>query len=213
MIYLQDSGINLSTQSGGINSMKQDMRGVTWRAVVLGILATLMMVVPAPGRADQYDERLDELFDRLRTTENPLEAQIIEVQIWRIWIDSEQDDMNALMEKGTRAMAQGHLKDAIAIFDRIVTTLPDFAEGWNKRATAHYLNEDYTASVIDIEHTLALEPRHFGAISGMGLIFLARGDDAGALRAFKEVLKINPHARGAKVRVEELRKKLKARGA
>lgn len=189
------------------------MRGVTWRAVVLGILATLMMAVPAPGRADQSDERLDELFDRLRTTENPLEAQIIEVQIWRIWIDSERDDMNALMEKGTRAMAQGRLEDAIAIFGRVVTTLPDFAEGWNKRATAHYLNQNYTASVIDIERTLALEPRHFGAISGMGLIFLARRDEAGALCAFEKVLKIHPHARGAKARVEELRKKLKARGA
>lgn len=176
--------------------MKRDMRGVTWRAVVLGILATLMMAVPAPGRADQSDERLDELFDRLRTTENPLEAQIIEVQIWRIWIDSERDDMNALMEKGTRAMAQGRLEDAIAIFGRVVTTLPDFAEGWNKRATAHYLNQNYTASVIDIERTLALEPRHFGAISGMGLIFLARRDEAGALRAFEEVLKIHPQRQG-----------------
>jgi tetratricopeptide (TPR) repeat protein len=117
------------------------------------------------------------------------------------------------MEEGTRAMALGRLDDAIAIFGRVVTTLPDFAEGWNKRATAHYLNEDYTASVVDIERTLALETRHFGAISGMGLIFLARGNEAGALRAFKEVLKIHPHARGAKVRVEELRKKLKARGA
>jgi tetratricopeptide (TPR) repeat protein len=99
----------------------------------------------------------------------------------------------------------------IAIFDRVVTTLPDFAEGWNKRATVHYLNEDYTASVIDIERTLVLEPRHFGAISGMGLIFMARGDEAGALRAFEEVLKIHPHARGAKARVEELRKKLRAK--
>ncbi|MHC4457094.1 MAG: tetratricopeptide repeat protein, partial [Planctomycetota bacterium] len=142
-----------------------------------------------------------------------LEAQIIEVQIWRIWIDSGLDDMNALMEEGARAMTQGRLEEAIAIFDRIVTTLPDFAEGWNKRATAHYLNEDYTASVIDIERTLVLEPRHFGAISGMGLIFLARGDEAGALRAFEEVLKIHPHARGAKARVEELRKKLKTQGA
>ena len=189
------------------------MRRVTWLAVVLGILTTLMMAVPAPGWADQSDEGLDELFDRLRTTENPLEAQVIENQIWRIWIDSGREDMNALMKKGIRAMAQGRLEEANAIFDRVVTTLPNFAEGWNKRATAHYLNEDYTASVIDIERTLALEPRHFGAISGMGLIFLARGDEAGALRAFEEVLTIHPYARGTRARVEELRKKLKTRSA
>ena len=67
--------------------------------------------------------------------------------------------------------------------------------------------------MIDIERTLALEPRHFGAISGMGLIFMARGDEANALRAFEEVLKVHSHARGAKARVEELHKKLRAQGA
>jgi tetratricopeptide (TPR) repeat protein len=193
--------------------MKRNMRGAIWQIVVFGILAILMMAAPATGRADQSDERLEELFDRLRTTADPLEAQIIEVQIWRIWTDSGRDDMNALVEDGTRFMIQGRLKEAIAIFDRVVTTLPDFAEGWNKRATAHYLNGDYPASVIDIERTLALEPRHFGAISGMGLIFMARGDEANALRAFEEVLKVHPHARGAKARVEELHKKLRAQGA
>ena len=193
--------------------MKRNMRRVIWQIVVFGILATLMMAAPATGRADQSDEQLEELFDRLRTTADPQEAQIIEVQIWRIWTDSGRDDINALVEVGSRSMAQGLLKEAIAIFDRVVTTLPDFAEGWNKRATAHYLNGDYTASMIDIERTLALEPRHFGAISGMGLIFMARGDEANALRAFEEVLKVHPYARGAKARVEELHKKLKAQGA
>ena len=120
--------------------MKRNMRGAIWQIVVFGILAILMMAAPATGRADQSDERLEELFDRLRTTADPLEAQIIEVQIWRIWTDSGRDDMNALVEDGTRFMIQGRLKEAIAIFDRVVTTLPDFAEGWNKRATAHYLN-------------------------------------------------------------------------
>jgi tetratricopeptide (TPR) repeat protein len=172
-----------------------------------------MMAAPATGWADQSDERLEELFDRLRATADPLEAQIIEVQIWRIWTDSGRDDINTLVEEGSRFMVQGLLKEAIAIFDRVVTTLPEFAEGWNKRATAYYLNGDYTASMIDIERTLALEPRHFGAISGMGLIFMARGDEANALRVFEEVLKVHPHAKGAKARVEELHKKLKLQGA
>lgn len=193
--------------------MKRDKRGAIWQMVVFGILATLVMAAPATGWADQSDERLEELFDRLRTTADPLEAQIIEVQIWQIWIDSGREDINALVVEGSRSMVQGLLKEAIAIFDRVVTALPDFAEGWNKRATAHYLNRDYTASMIDIERTLALEPRHFGAISGMGLIFMARGDEANALRAFEEVLKVHPHAKGAKARVEELHKKLKAQGA
>jgi hypothetical protein len=96
--------------------------------VVFGILATLMMAAPAPGRADQSAEQLEELFDRLRSTADPLEAQIIEIHIWRIWTDSGRDDMNALVEQGAQAMAQGRLKEAIAIFDRVVTTLPGFAE-------------------------------------------------------------------------------------
>ncbi len=193
--------------------MKRVKRLAIWQIVVFGILATLMVAAPATGWADQSDEQLDELFDRLRTTADPLEAQFIEIQIWRIWTDSGRDDINAIIEEGSRFMVQGLLKEAIAIFDRVVTTLPDFAEGWNKRATAHYLNGDYTASMIDIERTLALEPRHFGAISGMGLVFMARGDEANALRAFEEVLKVHPHARGAKARVEELHKKLKLQGA
>jgi len=193
--------------------MKRDMRWVIWRMVVFGILATLVMAAPATGRADQSDERLEGLFDRLRATADPLEAQIIEFQIWRIWTDSGRDDINTLVEEGSRFMVQGLLKEAIAIFDRVVTNLPEFAEGWNKRATAHYLNGGYTASMIDIERTLALEPRHFGAISGMGLIFMARGDEANALRVFEKVLKVHPHARGAKARVEELYKKLKLQGA
>jgi tetratricopeptide (TPR) repeat protein len=179
--------------------------------VVFGILAALMMMAmaaPASGRADQSDEQLEELFNRLRSTADPLEAQIIEIHIWRIWTDSGRDDMNALVEQGAQAMAQGRLKEAIAIFDRVVTTLPDFAEGWNKRATAHYLNDDYPASVFDIKRTLALEPRHFGAISGMGLIFMASGDPRGALNAFEQVLEIHPHSRGARAYVEQLRKNL-----
>ncbi|KGM44350.1 hypothetical protein JY97_01365 [Alkalispirochaeta odontotermitis] len=177
--------------------------------MVFGILAVLMMAVPATGRADQSDEQLDGLFDRLRSTADPMEARILEIQIWRIWTDTGRDDMNVLMTQGTQAMARGRLQEAIAIFDEVVITLPNFAEGWNKRATAHYLSKDYTASVTDIERTLALEPRHFGAISGMGLIFMARGDETGALHAFEEVLKIHPHASGAKARVEELRKRLR----
>lgn len=188
------------------------MKRARWLGVLCGI-AAMGLITASPGRADQSDARLEALFERLRTTAEPLEAQTIEVQIWRIWTDSGRDDVNALLADGTRAMAQGRLKEAIAIFDRVVATLPDFAEGWNKRATAHYLYENYTDSVIDIESTLALEPRHFGAISGMGLIFMARGDEAGALGAFEEVLKIHPHARGAQAYVEQLREKLKAQGA
>ena len=111
------------------------------------------------------------------------------------------------------AMGDQRWEDAIAIFGQITERAPGFAEGWNKRATAYYLNEDYVASVEDIRRTLALEPRHFGAISGMGLIFLSRGDQAGALAAFEAVVAIHPNSPGARARIEELRKRLFEHGA
>ncbi len=205
--------MNMSNQSNMDTKLKLDFYERYRLVITVFVMATLISSVPAPVAADQSDERLKGLFERLKATPDPLEAQRIESEIWQIWIDCGQEDMNAVMEQGIRAMNMGQLKEAIAIFDRVVTELPDFAEGWNKRATVHYLNGDYSASVVDIERTLELEPRHFGAISGMGLIFMARGDEAGALQAFKAVLKIHPHARGAQFHVEELRKKLMSQGA
>ena len=196
-----------------IATITRELLWATRLVYIYGIIAISAMAAPTIGWTDQSDYRLDALFNRLKATPDPLEAEKIVVDIWEIWTDSGQDDMNALMDRGIRSMNRGRMEEAIAIFNRIVTALPNYAEGWNKRATAHYLNSDYTASIIDIERTLALEPRHFGAISGMGLIFLARGDEADALRAFEEVLKINPHARGARARVKELRQKLRAQGA
>ena len=191
----------------------RDMSWVTRLILIYGIMTIPITAVPTVGWTDQSDNRLDALFNRLKTTSDPLEARSIVDDIWEIWTDSGQDEVNALVDRGIGLMNQGRLEEAIALFDRVVTVLPNYAEGWNKRATAHYLNADYTASVVDIERTLTLEPRHFGAISGMGLILLARGDEAGALRAFEEVLKINPYARGARAHVDELHKKLRAKGA
>ena len=205
--------MNMSNQSNMEKRLKLDFYGRSRLVIAVFVMATLISAVPATGAADQSDKRLKGLFERLKTTPDPLEAQRIESEIWQIWIDCGREDMKTVVEQGIQAMSMGQLEEAITIFDRVVTELPDFAEGWNKRATVHYLKGDYSASVIDIERTLALEPRHFGAISGMGLIFMARGDEAGALKAFKEVLKIHPHARGAQFHVEELRKKLMSQGA
>ena len=175
-------------------------------------LLLLAGLVVSVAWADQSDERLDALFEVLVTTDDAGEAHAAEMSIWRIWIASGREDVDALMTLGVEAMTRQRIDQSIEFFDRIVDLAPGFSEGWNKRATAYYLNDDYVASVRDIERTLALEPRHFGAISGMGLIFLARGDDAGALQAFEEVLKIHPHALGAQIRVQQLRKKLRESG-
>jgi tetratricopeptide (TPR) repeat protein len=184
------------------------------RAAFLSLLgAALLLGLPSAGQADQSDERLDALFEMLKTARDAETAQSVEAEIWRIWIQSGSGDIDALMVEGVAAMSHRRLEDAISIFGEITERAPNFAEGWNKRATAYYLNEDYVASVQDIQRTLALEPRHFGAISGMGLIFLRRGDEAGALAAFEAVLAIHPPAPGTRQRVEELRERLWRRGA
>ena len=184
------------------------------RLLPTSLLASVLLVPLAPiAQADQSDQRLTALFETLKSTGDVSAARAAEVEIWRIWIDSGRDDIDALMIEGVVAMSNQRLEDAITIFGQITERAPAFAEGWNKRATAYFLNEDYVASVEDIRRTLALEPRHFGAISGMGLIFLIRGDEAGALAAFEAVVAIHPNSPGARARVEELRKRLLEHGA
>jgi len=183
-----------------------------WPIIVL-LGAVLLMGVPSSGRPDQRDARLVALFEQLKTAGNRQTALAVEADIWRIWLESGREEIDALMAEGVSAMTGQHFEEAIDIFGQITARAPGFAEGWNKRATAYYLNEDYVASVQDIQTTLALEPRHFGAISGMGLIFLQRGDEVGALAAFEAVLAIHPHAPGARQRVEALRERLPRHGA
>ena len=179
----------------------------------LSISALVAVLLVPLAQADQSDQRLGALFEALKSTDDLAAARAAEVEIWRIWIDSGHSDIDALMVEGVVSMGDQRWEDAIAIFGQITERAPGFAEGWNKRATAYYLNEDYVASVEDIRRTLALEPRHFGAISGMGLIFLSRGDQAGALAAFEAVVAIHPNSPGARARIEELRKRLFEHGA
>ena len=182
------------------------------RLLALVVLVLGLGLAGAPASARQNDARLDSLFGRLHATDDPREALPIQNRIWEVWMRSESDTIDLLMSRGTRAMAQGSYGAALAVFDSIVDLDPDFAEGWNKRATVHYLMGNFSASVADIERTLALEPRHFGALSGLGLIYTALDDDNGALRAFRDALAVNPHLPNARERVKRLEKKLKGEG-
>jgi tetratricopeptide (TPR) repeat protein len=165
-----------------------------------------------PAFADQNDPRLNALFERIRHTESSEVARDAERKIWEIWLDAGDPNLNHLMQVGVEAMASDQLDLAIDFFSQIIQKSPRFAEGWNKRATAFYLKGELAASVEDIERTLALEPRHFGAVSGMGLIFLSSGDKIGALNAFRRVLEIHPHAEGARAQVRMLEEVLKEEG-
>ena len=161
------------------------------------ILALLAVALAGPpdAAADQRDPRLPGLLAALAEASDPEQALPIEGAIWGIWLDGGDRALNELMARGVEAMGANRLRDAAERFTELILAAPEFAEAWNKRATVYYLMDRYEDSVRDIKRTLALEPRHFGAISGMGLIFLERGDEEGALGAFEKVLEIHPRAR------------------
>jgi len=178
----------------------------TWMATA----ATLSFAVAAS--AGQNDPRLDDLFAALRASPSEAAAEPIEAEIWSLWTRAGDREVDRLMAAGMAAMAADRYRLALAAFDKVVERAPDFAEGWNKRATVHYLTGDYHSSVSDVEHTLALEPRHFGALSGLGMIALELGEEERALDAFEAALDINPWLAGRNTHIRELRDRLRGRG-
>lgn len=184
-------------------------RGLCMAVMIMA--AVLMDSAPRGVLADQADLRLDPLFQRLQSTADATDAAAVEQQIWQIWIESDDSVVSGLMREGMTAMSRGDYDGALERFDRMVDAAPEFAEGWNKRATVHYYMGQYEASVLDIQQTLQLEPRHFGALSGLGLIYDALEQREAALRSFEAALEINPHLDGIKTRIEELRQELEGR--
>jgi tetratricopeptide (TPR) repeat protein len=167
-----------------------------------------VLLVGSPAVARQDDPRLKELFSELKTATSSLEVKVVEARIWDIWTKHGDPRIDALMARGADALSVEDLDTALAAYNEVVKRDDTFAEGFNKRATVEYLRGDYTASVADIERTLALEPRHFGALSGLGEIYLKLKRKEAALKAFEAALKINPHLKGAQAHVKELKEEL-----
>jgi tetratricopeptide (TPR) repeat protein len=170
--------------------------------------AACVIVFPGSGRSSQTDPRLPGLFQQLARVSSEQDARRLEGEIWGIWNESGSQDVDRLLIRGTQALNQGNLDEAIRIFSEAIEQAPNFSEGWNKRATAHYQLGNYEASIRDVEVTLRLEPHHFVAISGMGLIYSEMGADAPALHWFERALEVHPFLRGLRSRVSELRRKL-----
>jgi len=176
------------------------------RWLIRGVLLSVLLT-PAAA-ADQTSDKLGGLFERLKTATDPAQAHDIETSIWKIWTFHGDPEVDRRMAIGILSMNHGQLDRSLAAFDKVVEMAPNFAEGWNKRATVHYMQGHYDASVSDIRRTLALEPRHFGALSGMGLIFDAVGNAAAAVRVWEEALTIHPNMIGIRQRMRELKGQL-----
>ncbi len=178
----------------GGSGLAQDRAGGTVEAVAP------VPKKPAEARADQ----LDMLFARLYKSGGAEEAQPIERKIWTLWMASDSPTAEVLLAQAARAMDEGAPRQSLDILNRLIGSYPDFAEAWNKRATLYYLMKRDQDSLKDIDRVLDLEPRHFGALSGKGMILKRQKKYGAALEAFQEALTINPGMESVKASVKEL---------
>ena len=144
-------------------------------------------------KADQNDARLENLFDILSKTESDIQINEVTSNIWDIWHETNDPLIEADFYRGLEAMRTGDLLMAVAFFTRVIDKNPNFAEGWNKRATVYYMLGKFDASMMDILETLKLEPRHFGAMDGMGLIFIHLEQFDKAIGIYEQMLEIFPN--------------------
>ena len=179
-----------------------------------GFVATALFVGLATGhaRADQQDPDLDGLFSELPRVTSDAAAKDLVSEIWQRWTAFEDDPRATnLMALGIRQMNLGQLRNAERIFTEIISNHPKHAEAWNKRATVRFMRGDDRGSRSDIARVIDLEPRHFGALSGLGMINMRSGDLPAALQAFEAAVRVNPHMDQAEAMIRELRATLRGR--
>lgn len=166
------------------------------------------------GQAAESDstQRLNELLDQLAAEPRQAGARRIARQVWQIWGQSGSDTVDLLMEWSSQAMRKEDYATANDLLDYVITLKPDYAEGWNRRATVFFLQDDYGRSLADIERTLQLEPRHFGALAGLGAILQKTNQDRQALETWYRILEIYPANKQAQKAVIDLEEEFAGEG-
>lgn len=177
-----------------------------FKTIVTAVFVTFLYAVPLSAQADKT-ETLDQLYTELLSADDK-NWQQIEKKIWAEWSRSGSDSMDLLLERGRKAMSAGDFGAAIEHLTALTDHAPDFAEGWNARATAYYQSGLYGPSIKDIGRVLTLNPRHFGAISGLALILEQIGKQEEALQAYREVEAIHPHRANLQEAIERLERKV-----
>jgi tetratricopeptide (TPR) repeat protein len=140
----------------------------------------------------QRGQDLEFLFGALKAAPDADAAKAVEARIWALWMVSKSDTANLLMTRVRTAVEAKNLDLAVKLLDSIVVLRPDYVEAWNRRATVNFMRKEYTRSIEDIRQVLAREPRHFGALSGLGMILQELGDDKRALEVYRKAVEINP---------------------
>ena len=154
---------------------------------------------------------LDFLFGALKAAPDEASAKHVEARIWAVWMQTPSDTAALLMMRAKAAMDAKQVDVALKLLDAVVKLRPDYVEGWNRRATLYYLKNDYMHSLQDIEQVLLREPRHFGALAGLGMIMQDLGDEKRALDAFRKALAVNPHLEKVPELVKTLTEKVEGR--
>jgi tetratricopeptide (TPR) repeat protein len=154
---------------------------------------------------------LDFLFGALKAAPDQASAKHVEGRIWALWTQTPSDTTMLLMTRAKTAIEKKQPDVALKLLDKVVKLKPDYVEGWNRRATIYYLQNDYGKSMSDIREVLKREPRHFGALAGLGMIMQELGDDKRALEAFRKALEVNPHLEKLPDTVKSLTEKVEGR--
>ena len=159
----------------------------------------------------QRGQDIDFLFGALKAAPDADAAKAVEGRIWSLWLVSKSDTTNLLMTRVRTAVEAKNLDLAVKLLDSIVVLKPDYVEGWNRRATINFMRKDYTRSIEDIRQVLAREPRHFGALAGLGMIMEELGDDKRALEVYRKAVEINPHMQRIPDLIKSLTEKVEGR--
>ena len=159
----------------------------------------------------QRGQDIDFLFGALKAAPDADAAKAVEGRIWSLWLVSKSDTTNLLMTRVRTAVEAKNLDLAVKLLNSIVVLKPDYVEGWNRRATINFMRKDYTRSIEDIRQVLAREPRHFGALAGLGMIMEELGDDKRALEVYRKAVEINPHMQRIPDLIKSLTEKVEGR--
>lgn len=184
------------------------MKAHNWlhNRIVAAFVLLFLTCLPALAQSS----KLDELFLQLKSADES-EAAEIEAEIFIEWSKSGSPAMDLLLQRGQQAMAEGQPDLAVEHLTALIDHAPDFAEGWNARATAFYQMGQLGPSVADIGHVLTLNPRHFGALAGLGSIFEELEKPQQALEVYKAALKIDPHAPGVNDAIKRIEEDLQGK--
>jgi tetratricopeptide (TPR) repeat protein len=166
--------------------------------------------IPKPPAGDKT-RNLDFLFEALKIAPDDDSAKAIENRIWALWATAGGDTGNLLMSRAKKAIDGKDIDLAIRLLNATIEVRPDFVEAWNRRATMYYLKKDFGDAMADIRHVLSVEPRHFGALAGLGTILEEVGDEKHALEAYRKALAVHPHLKGIAEHVKELADKIEGR--